>query len=169
MRRIAFVLLSLTVATGALAQSQTEQEVRQAIKGKGSYGTAGCGLGSMAFGDQPGAIQIIAATLNGIFVNQTFGITFGTSNCGPGILAEGTRKFVEANREVLAKDMARGGGESIGALTVLQGCADSAAVGAALQARFPAVFPSASVTDAEVADAILETLRADASLGCHRG
>jgi hypothetical protein len=169
MKRIAFVLLSLTVATGALAQSRSEQEVRQAIKGKGGYGTAGCGLGSMAFGDQPGPLQIVAATLNGILGNQTFGITFGTSNCGPGILAEGTRKFVEANREVLAKDMARGGGESIGALTVLHGCADSRAVGAALQARFPAVFPSESVTDAEVADAILETLRADASLGCGRG
>ena len=166
MTRIAVALLSLTLASAALAQSRTEQEVRQAIQGKGGYGAAGCGLGSMAFGDQPGAIQIIAATLNSILWNQTFGITFGTSNCGPGILAEGTRKFVEANREVLAKDMARGGGESIGALAVLHGCADSRAVGAALQARFTAVFPSPAVTDAQVADAILETLRADASLGC---
>ncbi len=169
MKRIAVALLSLSVATVAVAQSRTEQEIRQGVKGTGRYGTAGCGLGSMAFGDQAGALQIVAATLNGIMGNQTFGITFGTSNCGPGLFAEGTRNFVEANREVLAKDMSRGGGESIGALTVMHGCADSQAVGAALQARFPTIFPSEAVTDAEVADAILETLRADASLGCHQG
>jgi hypothetical protein len=169
MKRFAFALLTLSLSTVALAQTRTEQELREGVKGSGRYGTAGCGLGSMAFGDQPGAIQILAATINGIMGNQTFGITFGTSNCGPSILAEGTRKFVEANRELLAKDMARGGGESIGALTVLHGCADSRAVGAALQARFPVVFPSGSVSDAEVADAILETLRADPSLGCGRG
>ena len=169
MTRLAVAILSLAVAAPALAQSKTEQEIRQGIKGAGRYGTAGCGLGSMAFGDQPGGIQILAATINGILGNQTFGITFGTSNCGPGLLAQGTRNFVEANRELLAKDMARGGGESIGALTVLHGCADSRAVGAALQARFPVVFPSGSVSDAEVADAILETLRADPSLGCGRG
>jgi hypothetical protein len=169
MTRLAIVLLSLVFAAPAFAQSRTEAEIRQGIKGTGAYGTAGCGLGSMAFGAQPGGIQIIAATINGIMGNQTFGITFGTSNCGPGLLAQGMQNFVEANREVLAKDMARGQGESIGALTVLNGCADSQAVGAALQARFPAIFPSEQATDAEVARQILETLHADASLGCARG
>jgi hypothetical protein len=37
--------------------------------------------------------------------------------------------------------MARGAGESIGALTIINGCADSRAVGAALQARFQVIFP----------------------------
>lgn len=169
MSRAIVVLLTLALAAPALAQSRTEAEVRQAIKGRGGYGTAGCGLGSMAFGSDPGAIQIIAATLNGILGNQTFGITFGTSNCGPGLLAQGTRNFVEANREVLAKDVARGGGETIGALTVLHGCADSRAVGAALQARFPDIFPSEQATAEEVTRAILETLRGDTTLGCVRG
>jgi hypothetical protein len=70
---------------------------------------------------------------------------------------------------VLAKDVARGQGEAIGALTVINGCRDSHAVGAALQARFGVIFPSEQATDDEVTRAILETLHADPALGCARG
>jgi DUF3015 family protein len=70
---------------------------------------------------------------------------------------------------VLAKDVARGQGEAIGALTVINGCQDSHAVGAALQARFGVIFPSEQATDDEVTRAILETLRADPALGCAKG
>lgn len=168
--RVLAAALSLAVATTAAAQSKTEADLRKGITGQpGAYGSAGCGLGAMAFKDQKGGLQIIAATLNGICANQTFGITFGTSNCGPSLFAQGTRNFVEANREVVAKDIARGEGEAVGALTVINACPDSRAVGVALQRRFSAIFPSASATDAEVTDAILETLRADPSLGCGKG
>jgi sugar (pentulose or hexulose) kinase len=167
--RTILVLAATLSAVPALAQSKTEEDLKKGLKGKGAYGLAGCGLGSMAFGGQPGGIQIIAATLNSICGNQTFGITFGTSNCGPGLLAQGTRNFVEANREAVAKDVARGEGEAIGALTVINRCADSRAVGAALQARFQVIFPSAEATDEEVTRAILETLHGDAALGCGNG
>ncbi len=170
MARILAVIVSLLAASSALAQSKTEEDLKKGIQGEaGRYGTAGCGLGAMAFKDQPGGIQIIAATLNGICANQSFGITFGTSNCGPSLFAQGTKNFVEANREVVAKDIARGEGEAIGALTVINACADSRAVGAALQKRFGAIFPSADATDAGVTDAILETLRRDPALACGKG
>lgn len=167
--RLVAVLAAVLAASSALGQSKTEEDLRKGLKGKGPYGTAGCGLGSMAFGDQPGGIQILAATTNGILGNQTFGITFGTSNCGPGLFAEGTRNFVEANREALAKDISRGEGESIGALTWMNRCEDSGSVGAALKARYGAIFPSAEATDREVADAILEALHSDPALGCSQG
>jgi hypothetical protein len=160
---------AVLLAPSALAQSKTQDNLEQGLKGTGKYGTAGCGLGSMAFGNQPGAIQILAATTNGILGNQTFGISTGTSNCGTAAFAQGTRNFVEANREVLAKDVARGQGEAIGALTLINRCADSRAVGAALQARFGAIFPSEQATDEHVTSAILETLRADPALGCAKG
>ena len=163
----AAALLATTIAS---AESQTEEGLKKGIKGQpGTYGTAGCGLGAMAFKSQPGAIQIVAATLNGICANQTFGITFGTSNCGPSLFAQGTRNFVEANREALAKDIARGEGEAVGALTVINACGDSRTVGAALQRRFGAIFPSPDATDAAVTDAILETLHGDPALGCGKG
>ncbi len=161
---------ALLAASGALAQSRTEEDLRKGLKGQpGVYGSAGCGLGSMAFRDQKGGIQIVAATLNGICANQTFGITFGTSNCGPSLFAQGTRNFVEANRDAVAKDVARGEGEAVGALTVINACPDSRSVGAALQRRFGAIFPSADASDAAVTDAILETLHGDPALGCGRG
>ena len=172
MIRIAAAAAALSlavVAPPARAESKTEKELKEGIKGVGKYGTAGCGLGSMAFGDQRGGIQILAATINSLFGTQTFGITSGTSNCGESMLARGTLDFVEANREVLAKDVARGEGEAIGALTVLNRCQDSQKVGAALQARFAAIFPSEKATDVEVTAAILETLHADPALGCAKG
>jgi Protein of unknown function (DUF3015) len=167
--RVTLALAALAFSSPVLAQSKTEQDLRKGLKGTGGYGTAGCGLGSMAFHDQPGGIQIIAATLNGICGNQTFGITFGTSNCGPSLFAQGTRNFVEANREALAKDIARGEGEAIGALTVINRCADSRAVGATLQARFGAIFPTEDASDEHVTGAILEALHGDAALRCGNG
>ena len=140
----------------------------QGLKGTGAYGAAGCGLGSLAFGNQPGAVQILAATTNGTFGSQTFGITTGTSNCGPSLMAMGTKNFVEANREVLAKDISRGQGEAVGALTVINACQDSAKVGAALQKNFSAIFPTENASNDEVTAAILRTLHSDAALGCGR-
>jgi hypothetical protein len=157
------------ILAAALLALATTASAQGSLKGTGVYGTAGCGLGSLVFGNQAGAVQILAATTNGISANQTFGITTGTSNCGPGLVAMGTKNFVEANREVLAKDMSRGQGETIGALTVMAGCADSRAVGAALQSNFDKIFPSEQATSDDVAKALLETLGADKSLGCQLG
>ena len=49
----------------------------------------------------------------------------------------GTKNFVEANREALAKDISRGEGEAIGALTVINALRRTRhKVGAALQKNF---------------------------------
>lgn len=158
----------LGLAAAALLTFATSASAAQgSLKGTGVYGTAGCGLGSLVFGNQSGGVQILAATTNGTFASQTFGITTGTSNCGAGLIAQGTKNFVEANRETLAKDMSRGQGETIGALTVMAGCSDSHQVGAALQSNYGRIFTSEQATSDDVAKALLETLKADASLGCH--
>jgi hypothetical protein len=160
---LAVAIAAVLFALPAAAQSK---QTENAIRGTGRYGAAGCGLGSMAFGDTPGAVQILAATTNGLFGTQTFGITTGTSNCGTGLFAAGTQNFVEANREALAKDISRGQGEAIGALTVINACRDSAAVGAALQKNFKAIFPSEAASNEDVTKAILDTLQAEKSTGC---
>jgi hypothetical protein len=157
---------TIALAAALLAASAASA---QGIKGTGKYGAAGCGLGSLAFGDQPGGVQILAATTNGTFGTQTFGITTGTSNCQPGLMASGTKSFVEANREALAKDAARGEGEAIGAIAVINECRDLRAVGAALQRDFAAIFPSEQASSDDVTQAILRTLHSDPALGCGRG
>ena len=131
------------------------------------YGPAGCGLGSMIFEPDSGFTQVFAATTNGLFGNQTFGITSGTSNCaGGGGTASNTKSFVQTNRATLAKDIARGNGETIVSLTHLAGCQDPAAVGAALQKNFGSIFPNASVSDVEVSESVVGVLKSEQSLSC---
>ena len=152
-------LVSLLAVSPALAQSQTEEDVKKGLKGTGKYGTAGCGLGSMAFGDQPGGIQILAATTNGILGNQTFGITFGTLQLRPQHArprhARLRRGEPRGAREGRRARRGRGDRRPHGDQPLLR---DSHAVGAALQARFGAIFPSEQATDEQVTGAILETL-----------
>ena len=153
-------MMSLTI--GALLVGTATQAQAQA------YGTAGCGLGSMAFGSKPGMIQIFAATTNGLFGAQTFGISSGTSNCGSTSGARGAKVFIEANRPALAKDISRGSGETIQNLATLGGCANSAAVAAKLQQNFKAIFPSEKVSDAQVSATVVSMLKGDASLTCNK-
>ena len=161
--------MRLVIALAVLLSASTTLAAGEGLKGSGQYGAAGCGLGSLVFGNQPGAVQILAATTNGTFGSQTFGITTGTSNCGPGMFAMGTKNFVEANREALAKDAARGQGDAVGAIAWINGCKDVQGVGAALQRNFGTIFPSEKATDDQVTQALLRTLQANPSLGCAKG
>jgi hypothetical protein len=133
------------------------------------YGTAGCGLGAVLIGNEPGIVQIFAATLNGCFGSQTFGITTGTLNCGAAAadeVSQRTKVFVEANREVLAKDISRGQGETIADLAAIAGCNNPEAVGSTLQSRFQTIFPSADVSSDHVTQTLIQTLKSDQSLAC---
>ncbi len=156
-KTMALVAFAMTVGAGVgVAEAQR-------------YGMAGCGLGSMAFGSQPGIIQVLAATTNGFFGTQTFGITSGTSNCtdaGGGMAS--AKAFIQTNREALAKDISRGGGETVANLATLSGCTNPNAVGGTLQRNFDTIFPSATVSDVQVSEHVVGVLRSDASLSCTR-
>ena len=133
----------------------------------GAYGPAGCGLGSIIFSPDSGFTQVFAATTNGSSGNQTFGITSGTSNCdGTAGGTKSAKAYVQTNRAALAKDIARGKGETISGLSELMSCSNPNAVGAKLQKRFRAIFPSARATDEQVSDSIVQMLSSDPSLGC---
>lgn len=155
------------------AKTETQSAAAEAgLKGSESggpakYGPAGCGLGSMIFDPDSGFTQIFAATTNGTSANQTFGITTGTSNCdtGPGS-GDSAKVFVETNRSALAKDAARGRGETISSLSELAGCEDSVAVGKKLQKNFKQIFPNAKASDTEVSENVVRVLKSDESLSC---
>lgn len=103
-----------------------------------SYGMAGCGLGSVVFGDQKGFIQIAAATTNGTFGTQTFGITSGTSNCVEG---EGdVSYFIETNRPALKNDIAKGHGETLTSLAQLYKCGSTESFYSALKTNYSSIF-----------------------------
>ena len=120
------------------------------------------------FGNKPGIIQVLAATTNGTFGSQTFGISTGTSNCkdtAPSVVS--AKAFIQANREAVAKDIARGQGETITNLTALAGCTSDKAVGSELQKDFKQIFPTEKVSDIQVSDSVVSMLQAHPELACH--
>jgi len=169
-RVLVFLVVVLAGAGANLAAAQPVVNTPPAMAANtnvAGFGTAGCGLGSMLFGKQPGMIQVLAATTNGSFGTQTFGITSGTSNCtdmssGPG----SAKAFIETNREALAKDIARGQGETISSLASLAGCQNSKRVGVVLQSDFNKIFPAASVSGSQAGDNVVQVLRDHRELSC---
>jgi hypothetical protein len=125
-----------------------------------TYGAAGCGLGSMLFGNEQSEVQIFAATTNGTSANQLFGITSGTLNCEKQPKSFANRRaneFVAANMDRLAKDIAAGNGEALDTLAELIGITaeQRSVIYAKLQSNFSDIFTSEQVVAADVIDSIV--------------
>jgi hypothetical protein len=127
----------------------------------------GCGIGTQIFEGKDGLLsQVCAATTNGTFGNQTFGITSGTLDCTkPAKFASNQRlnKFIGDNMDNLAMDMSKGGGEYLTTLAVLldvpvEGRAQFYSL---LQTNFSKIYTSESVTHIDVLnniEAVLTTI-----------
>ena len=123
----------------------------------------GCGLGTILWGnkaDESVMSQSLQATTNGIFGNQTFGITSGTLGCEqPRNVATNDRimEFAVANMDILARDIARGEGESLETLAELLEvpAAERAEFYAALQGSFGDIFTTGEEDAASVLDRIV--------------
>lgn len=121
----AFIALALFAGVNAAhAQNQKRKSLSQEFSGQG-YGMAGCGLGSIVFGDQGGMVQIFAATTNGTSGNQTFGISSGTLNCGESGRSAKAEQFIQVNKVAIENDMARGQGETLTALSQVMECTNT--------------------------------------------
>jgi hypothetical protein len=116
----------------------------------------GCGLGSMLFKDQDGVLShAFAATTNGTFGNQTFGITSGTLECAKPASFTANEKlnsFVSDNMDNLAVDISKGSGEYLTTLAVLMDTPVEARpeLYRLLQSNFAAIYTSESVTSLDV-------------------
>ena len=120
----------------------------------------GCGLGSIVWEGHNGLVsQTFAATTNGTFGNQTFGITSGTSNCEQYktfTYNEKVDTFVAENMGNLASDIARGQGEYLNTLAVLMDVpeAQKGAFRSHLQTHFSDIYTSDKVNHSEVVNNI---------------
>lgn len=120
----------------------------------------GCGLGYIIFKGNDGLLsQTFAATTNGTFGNQTFGISSGTSECDrPSSYAanENLNKFASDNMDNLAMDIARGQGEYLNTLAVLLEIPEieRASFYTKLQTHFSDIYTSATVTHVDVLENI---------------
>lgn len=128
------LVLSLIFACGVSAQAAEKKGLVDSVSGQG-YGLAGCGLGSILFGAKPGMVQVFSSTTNGIYGNQTFGISSGTSNCDIPQMGQQAAAFIEVNKEVVRKEAAIGQGESVDAISMLMNC-DAAKVRGELKNNF---------------------------------
>jgi hypothetical protein len=119
---VAFALLITTGSVFAQAQAKRTKtkSLHDQFTGQG-YGMAGCGLGSVVFGQEPGLVQIVAVTLNQTGY-QTLAITSGTSNCGESGKQARAKQFINVNKEALSNDIARGSGDSVASLAEVMGC-----------------------------------------------
>ena len=144
------IYLLSAVAAGLLALSSNAN----------AYDSTGCGLGSMAWRGQSGMVpQVLAATTNGLFGTQTFGITTGTSGCDPnGRVTGGTGRmllaFLENNMEQFALDASIGQGET---LTTVAGIlnADEVELSVKIKDNFSNLFASNDVDAVDLTLAII--------------
>lgn len=145
MRRIVFVMLLAVPFAGAPALADDD---------------VGCGFGTQLWEGSSGlGPKVLAATTNGIFGNQTFGISSGTLGCEQtGVITAEHRvnMFVGDNIDQLAREMAVGDGEALASLAALLEVAPSerAAFYTMTQRHFGELFPSTEQT----AGKMLETL-----------
>jgi len=137
-------------AGAALAAGQAEQN-------------CGCGLGTILWGDKADnsvLSQSLQATTNGLFGNQTFGITSGTLGCEqPASVATNDRllEFAAANMDTLARDISRGEGESLDTLAELLAVPEvkRGEFSSSLQGNFSSIFVTGDESPAVVLDRIV--------------
>jgi len=133
----------------------------------------GCGLGSMLFAGQSGvAPKVLAATTNGTYGNQTFGITSGTLGCqADGVISSRARlsMFMGTNSERLARDMSVGQGESLNVLADLMGVKeqDKALFFKTTQQHFSVIFSDQNQKAGDVLAALQQVMKQNSKLAAY--
>jgi len=133
----------------------------------------GCGLGTILFEGKSGvAPKILAATTNGIYGNQTFGITSGTLGCkSDGVISSRARlgMFMGTNSERLARDMSVGQGEALNVLADLLGVKeqDKSLFFKTTQQHFSTIFAASNKTSGDVLAALQKVLAQDNTLAVY--
>lgn len=155
MKLLLIALIAFTSTASFAANTKIEGRANT-----GGYGMAGCGLGSIVFKEND-KMQILAATTNGTMGSQTFGITFGTSNCessGRMVSKEQVEHFIAANQNTLKNDIARGNGEALNGLAELMGTKDSAAFASNLKSNYSKIFAKSTITSREITENLYTVL-----------
>ena len=132
--------------------------------GQSAYGDGpGCGLGAQIFNEKNILHQVLAATTNGSFGTQTFGITTGTLGCtnnGKFVSKEHETMFANLNFDNLSQEMAQGGGEHLASLATLMGvpAEEQPAFFALAQEKYVTLVESGENTPAAMLKALHEAM-----------
>lgn len=137
-----------------------------AASAAGNQNDAGCGLGAQLFKENRPADQILAATTNGSFGTQTFGITTGTLGCTSGGVIKSARErevFTATNVRALAVEFAAGGGQFETSLAALSGC-KAGPFAAFAKARYEKLLPSEKTTALELLSNLDKEISSDPAM-----
>ena len=124
----------------------------------------GCGLGSMALGDETGLVShVVGATLNGISGNQTFGVSSGTLDCDQYEGFASSKEveiFVADHMDHIATEAAVGEGAYLSALADLLQVqpADRPEFFASIQLNFNEIFTGSDVQATDVTRSIVSLI-----------
>jgi hypothetical protein len=113
------------------------------------------------------APNVLAATTNGTFGNQTFGMTSGTAGCDADQkIQRAAADFLDDNMEKVARDMSTGQGESLDTLANLMGIQgqDKVRFFSVAHTNFATIFSSDSVSSIDVMASLQEVMKKDAAL-----
>ncbi len=136
----------------------------------GENNIGSCGWGSKLFDGQNGVgPQVLGATTNGTFGNQTFGITSGTSGCTQDGAVKSTWKtamFIDGNKEKLARDMSLGQGETLDSLAKVMGVReeDKAAFFLATKENLGRIFATENASTDQILASLKEVLAENSTL-----
>lgn len=131
---------------------------------------AGCGAGTKIWAGNSGTpYKLMAATTNGSFGNQTFGISSGTLGCSQGGVVTASARipmYAKANLDQLSADMAAGHGAALTAFASLYGVsrADRTAFYSLTQKNYARLFPSSDTTSNKMVSTLNALLKSDARL-----
>ena len=149
------LLLGIAISLGMGAPALADNDV-------------GCGVGTMIMEGQEGLVPKLAASCTNGMTFQSISITFGLLNCNgrDTVTADAElRKFAAANIDRLARDVARGEGETLEVVAHLLQVDEPArpAFFAYTQAHFEVLFPSADTTSNEMLDSLYRLLASEAA------
>lgn len=140
------------------------------VMAAGENNVGSCGWGSKVFAGQSGVFpQVLAATTNGTFGNQTFAISTGTSGCSQdGAVSSNwqTALFIDGNKERLARDVSRGQGETLESFARLMEMneADKAQFFRAAKRNFDRIFPTSQASTDDILKGFKQVLAEDSTL-----
>ncbi len=123
---IALLAINSTAYAGKKKKAKAESSAEQ--DSNPPYGMAGCGLGALIINSDTVGGQLGAWLFNGIYGNQTYAISSGTSNCVESrteVAEMEQNVFVTANLNTLTRDAAQGEGDVIEGLAEVLGCYDA--------------------------------------------
>lgn len=132
----------------------------------GSQNDAGCGLGAQLFKENRPTDQVLAATTNGCFGTQTFGITTGTLGCTSGGVIRTSRErevFTATNFRALQVELASGRGEYEDSLAAMTGCKPDQFAPFA-KAHYTKLIPSEKTTPQELLSNIDREIESDSTM-----